>query len=98
MPFPNKLPTYHLRNLGSKADAPTEKIENKQDKTDAVSLDSPLLFNLDRNGSAEPSTVENQNFPVTERCVPIYFEDEDPERTPERWWKRRQCQGLTGFS
>ena len=97
MSFPKNSPTYDLRNFGSKADATSAKLENKQDKTDAASLDSALFCNLE-NGSAEDSTVNNQNLPLTESSVPTYFEDEDPERTPERWWKRRQCQGLTGFS
>ncbi|MFE1748064.1 hypothetical protein [Coleofasciculus sp. H7-2] len=98
MSFPKNSPTYELGKFGSKADATSAKIENKQDKTDAASLDSALFCNLDRNGSAEHSTVKNQNIPFAESIVPTYFEDEDPERTPERWWKRRQCQGLTGFS
>jgi hypothetical protein len=98
MSFSKNSPTYDLRNFGSKADATSAKIENKQDKTDSASVDSALFCNLDRNGSAEHSTVKNQNLPLTESSVPTYLEDEDPERTPERWWKRRQCQGLTGFS
>ncbi|MBD1943998.1 hypothetical protein H6F50_16790 [Coleofasciculus sp. FACHB-712] len=98
MPFPNNSATYDLRNFGNTADAISAKIENRSDETDAASVDSPLFCNLDKNGSAEDSTLNNHNLPLTESSVPTYFEDEDPERTPERWWKRRQCQGLTGFS
>ncbi|MFB8790837.1 MAG: hypothetical protein U7123_18785 [Potamolinea sp.] len=43
----------------------------------------------------DKNSQERTTTPQLRICIIPTFSDEDPERTPERWWLRRQNQGST---